>query len=114
MIDYVAGTVMDRCHQVGRISSEDEGLVRLAYTPALRKAQDLVANWMRGAGMSVTEDNVGNLIGRYAATDAGARTLIIGSHLDSVRDAGRYDGVLGVLVGIAAVEVLQRLGRRLR
>jgi allantoate deiminase len=63
--------------------------------------------------MSVTEDNVGNLIGRYAATHADARTLIIGSHLDSVRNAGRYDGVLGVLVGIAAVEALQRLGRRL-
>ena len=114
MLDYLAGTVMDRCDQVGKISSEEGMLVRLAYTPALRKAQDLVANWMRGAGMSVTEDHVGNLIGRYAAPNADARTLIIGSHLDSVRDAGRYDGVLGVLVGIAAVEVLQRLGRRLR
>jgi len=113
MVDNTASVVMDRCDQIGMISSEEGGVVRLAYTPALRRAQDLVANWMQGAGMSVTEDNVGNLIGHYAATHADARTLIIGSHLDSVRDAGRYDGVLGVLVGIAAVEALQRLGRRL-
>ena len=113
MVDDAARVVMDRCDQVGMISSEKGGVVRLAYTPALRRAQDLVASWMQGAGMSVTEDNVGNLIGHYAATHADARTLIIGSHLDSVRDAGRYDGVLGILVGIAAVEELQRLGRRL-
>jgi allantoate deiminase len=68
---------------------------------------------MRDAGMIVRQDNIGNLIGRYGAEDQGAKTLILGSHLDTVRDAGKYDGPLGVLVGIACVERLHQQRQQL-
>lgn len=63
--------------------------------------------------MAARHDNIGNLHGRYEAVAAGAPTLILGSHLDSVRDAGRYDGPLGIVVAVAAVERLHKAGRRL-
>ncbi|NTU79902.1 MAG: M20/M25/M40 family metallo-hydrolase, partial [Chloroflexales bacterium] len=109
----LAATVMERCDALGVISEEAGRLTRRSYTTALRRANDRVAGWMREAGMAVREDAAGNLLGVYAAERAPARTLLIGSHLDTVRDAGRYDGALGVLVGIAAVESLRRAGRRL-
>jgi allantoate deiminase len=66
---------------------------------------------MRQAGMTVRLDAAGNLIGHYEASRADAATFLIGSHLDSVPDAGKYDGILGVLLGVAAVQALG--GRRL-
>jgi allantoate deiminase len=79
----------------------------------MRRANEQVGAWMREAGMQVRTDAICNLIGRYEGTDAGAGTLLLGSHLDSVRDAGRYDGPLGVLVALACVERLHRARRRL-
>jgi allantoate deiminase len=111
--DGLAALVMERCDLLGAISEEEGRLTRRSFTPALRRAHELVAGWMRAAGMEVREDAAGNLLGRYPADRSAARTLLIGSHLDSVRDAGRYDGPLGVLVGLAAVERLHRAGRRL-
>jgi allantoate deiminase len=77
----------------------------------MRCAHELVGDWMREAGMTVRRDNVGNLRGRFEG--AGETTLLLGSHLDSVRDAGKYDGPLGVAVAIAAVQRLHDAGRRL-
>lgn len=109
----LAARVMERCAALGAISEEEGRLTRRSYTPALRRAHDQVAEWMRAAGMQVYEDAAGSLVGHYPADRSAARALLIGSHLDSVRDAGRYDGPLGVLVGIAAVEALHSAGRRL-
>jgi allantoate deiminase len=109
----LAQAVMERCDALGRISEEPDRLTRRFATDALRRASDLVAEWMRGAGMAVRRDSVGNLVGRYEAERPGAKTLLLGSHLDSVRDAGRYDGPLGVLAALACVERLHREGRRL-
>jgi allantoate deiminase len=111
--DELAAAVMDRCGVLGAISEEEGRLTRRSFTPAMRRANDQVAAWMRAAGMAVREDAIGSLRGRYEAGRPGAPTLLIGSHLDSVRDAGRYDGPLGVLVALAAVEALQAAGRRL-
>src|SRR5215204_956470 len=72
----------------------------------MREANGLVGGWMRDAGLTVRTDAAGNLIGRR---DGGARTLVLGSHLDTVIDAGRYDGPLGVLAGIALAERLGEL-----
>lgn len=80
-------------------------------TDAMRRVHELVSGWMREAGMTVTRDNIGNLRGRYEGT--GGATLLLGSHLDSVRDAGRFDGPLGVIVAIAAVQRLHGEGRKL-
>jgi allantoate deiminase len=104
-----AATVMERCDVLGACSEEPERLTRPFASDAMRRAQEHVAAWMREAGLAVRSDNVGNLRGRYESGTGGSATLLIGSHLDSVRDAGKYDGPLGVAVALAA---LQRLHDR--
>ena len=111
--DTYARTVMRRCDALAGFSEEPERLTRRFATAALRDANTAVAEWMRAAGMAVRQDAVGNLIGRYEAEQSGAKTLLLGSHLDSVIDAGRYDGPLGVLVALACVQHLYDQGRRL-
>lgn len=106
MTSLLARTVMERCDTLGSISEEPDRLTRRFATEALRRANDTVAGWMREAGMTVRRDNIGNLIGRYE-TGTQPHTLVLGSHLDTVRDAGRYDGPLGVLVAIASVHALR-------
>jgi allantoate deiminase len=91
-----AATVLDRCARLGAVSEEPGRLLRRWGTPAMRDANELVGGWMAAAGLAVEVDAVGNLIGRR-----GGGGLVIGSHLDTVPDAGRYDGPLGVLAGIA-------------
>jgi allantoate deiminase len=108
-----AQTVMMRCDALGGISEEHDRLTRRYGTLEMRAANDLVGTYMRAAGLDVRRDNIGNVIGRYAAVTEDAPTLLLGSHLDTVRDAGRYDGPLGVLVAIATVERLHARGERL-
>jgi allantoate deiminase len=108
-----AQQVMERCDVLGAISEEPDRLTRRIATPAMRQAQDAVAAWMHAAGMRVHQDHIGNLIGRYAAGRSSAPTLLLGSHIDTVRDAGKYDGPLGVLVALACVERLRARGERL-
>ena len=104
---------MERCDALAAFTEEDGALTRRFATPALSRASDAVAEWMASAGMSVRRDAAGNLIGRYEGGDGGAATLMLGSHLDTVRDAGRYDGALGVLVAIGAVAGLAAREQRL-
>ena len=106
-----AATLIARCDELAAISEEAGRLTRRFATPELRRAGETVAGWMEGAGLSVRRDAVGNIIGRLGGGDR--RTLLIGSHLDTVRDAGRYDGTLGVLVAIACLERLRDHGRSL-
>lgn len=104
-------TVMDRCDLLANISEESGLIVRPFGSQAMRETNDLVSGWMCGAGMSVRRDVIGNLIGRYEGT--GDKTLVLGSHLDTVRDAGRYDGILGVMASITCVQQLHDQGERL-
>lgn len=87
-------------------SDSAEGLTRTYLSPAYHAAQEQIAVWMTEAGMAVRRDAAANLIGRYEGREAGARALVIGSHIDSVRNAGAYDGPLGVMLGIEAVAAL--------
>jgi allantoate deiminase len=109
----LAATAMERCDTLGAISDEPERLTRQFAGEAMRRAHDAAAEWMREAGMAVRHDNIGNLHGRYEAAAPAKPTLILGSHLDTVRDAGRYDGPLGVMVAIAAVRGLHDAEKRL-
>ncbi|MCC8617798.1 allantoate amidohydrolase [Xanthomonas vesicatoria] len=104
-----------RCDALGVAPYSDtpNGLFRAWLSPAHRAAIAQVSEWMRQAGMRVRLDAAANLIGRYDGTRADAPALLIGSHLDSVRDAGRYDGPLGILLGIECVAALQAQARRL-
>lgn len=108
-----AKKIRRRLDALGRLSDEPGRLTRLFASPALRQANDLVALWMREAGMVPREDAIGNLIGHYPGTNPRAKILLLGSHLDTVRDAGKFDGPLGVVLAIACVERLHRSGRRL-
>jgi allantoate deiminase len=105
-----AATLRSRLDRLSRVSDERGATTRTFLSPAMRRANALVAGWMRAAGLSVREDFAGNLIGRKECAAAGAKTLLLGSHLDTVRDAGRFDGTLGVLLPIAALEVLRARG----
>ena len=102
-----AERLMRRCDELNACSEEPDRLTRRYGTDALRQAQRLVSGWMEEAGLETRRDAVGNLIGRRASGAPKATTLLLGSHLDSVRDGGRYDGPLGVLTAMAAVESLK-------
>jgi allantoate deiminase len=104
-----------RCDTLGvaPYSDIEGGLYRGYLTPAYRAAQDALTAWMIEAGMKVELDPAANLLGRFDGTVADAPALIIGSHLDSVRDAGRYDGPLGIMLGIEMVAKLHAAGRRM-
>jgi len=104
-----------RCDVLGRApySEFEHGLYRGYLTPAHHTTLDLVGAWMVEAGMHVDLDPAANLLGRYEGQNPGAPALVIGSHLDSVRDGGRYDGPLGVLLGIECVAALNDQQRRL-
>ncbi|HUS14323.1 MAG TPA: allantoate amidohydrolase [Chloroflexia bacterium] len=108
-----AAEIMRRADVLGAMSEEPDRLTRRFLTPAMAEAAAQVRAWMEAAGMAVRRDNAGNLIGRYAAAVDPAPALLLGSHIDTVRDAGKYDGPLGVLVAIAAVARLHAAGKRL-
>ncbi len=108
-----AAGLMDRLDLLAGCTDGNGELTRLYLSSAHRAAIDTVAGWMRHAGLVTRIDGAATLIGRLDGTEAGARTLLIGSHLDTVRDAGRYDGSFGILAGLATLERLQARGIRL-
>ena len=90
------------------ISAEEGRITRLYLTPEHRRAADLVAQWMADAGLSVSEDALGTVRGRL---EGPGKRLLIGSHIDTVNDAGAYDGTFGVIAGILAAAHFQAAGR---
>ncbi len=108
-----AQAMMERLAELARCTDEPGALTRLYLSPAHVQATLLVQAWMRQAGMQAGIDAVGNVVGRYAGAATGAPALLLGSHIDTVRDAGRYDGNFGVVAAIAAVAGLHAAGTRL-
>ncbi|MBO4121955.1 allantoate amidohydrolase [Cupriavidus gilardii] len=95
------------------VHTEQPGMLTRTYlTEAHHGAAAQLAAWMEAAGMTVRRDAAGNVIGRYEGTEPGAPALLTGSHFDTVRDAGRYDGNLGVILPIACVAEWHRQGKR--
>lgn len=109
----LSARIMRRLDELARFSSEPEALTRLYLTPEHKDAAERVAAWMREAGMAVALDAAANVVGRYEGTQPGAPALLLGSHIDTVRNAGRYDGNLGVVAAIEAVAALFARGERL-
>jgi allantoate deiminase len=112
-IERAAGQLVRRLDNLGRVTDQPGRLARTFHSAAMRRANTLVGQWMRDAGLKVRVDAVGNLIGRGEGTGPGTKTLLLGSHLDTVLDAGRFDGALGVLLPIVALSELRRRGVRL-
>ncbi|WP_305822434.1 allantoate amidohydrolase [Massilia brevitalea] len=109
----IGAQVMDWAETIASWSDAGEGLTCAYLTPAHRRTAAQIAAWMVDAGMDTRIDAVGNVVGRYATLDANAKTLITGSHYDTVRNGGKYDGRLGILLPIALVRALHERGERL-
>jgi len=99
-----------RLNQLARVSDVCGETTRTFMSPAMDRANALVGGWMRSAGLRFREDAVGNAIGRLPSRQPGAKTFIFGSHLDTVMNAGRFDGALGVLLPIVAIELIRSQG----
>ncbi|MHA7815695.1 MAG: allantoate amidohydrolase [Pseudohaliea sp.] len=109
-----AARVMARCDELASISSLDDGIYRSFLTPEHARCNARVAGWLEEAGLAAWQDAAGNLCGRLAAPgDGPRRTLMLGSHLDTVRNAGSYDGILGVLVALEAMAGFHAAGEAL-
>ena len=104
-----ARRIQERCDALARLSEQPDGLTRVFLSAEQRAANGLVLGWMREAGMNAALDAIGNVVGRYEGEQPGLPCLMLGSHLDTVRNAGRYDGMLGV---VAAIECVEALGQR--
>ena len=104
-----AQRIVSRLAELDQASDAEGALTRLTLSPAHARAVEMLKRWMNEAGLTTRLDAVGNLVGRREGARAGARTLIIGSHIDSVRNAGSFDGPLGIMLGL---EACARLGER--
>ena len=103
--------IVARINELAKISETPEHLARVFLTEQHRAAADLLLSWMREAGMSAHLDAIGNVCGRYEGERPGLPCLMLGSHYDTVRDAGKWDGPLGVITAIACVADLHRRGQ---
>jgi beta-ureidopropionase / N-carbamoyl-L-amino-acid hydrolase len=90
------------------------GLARIALSDADREMRDLFVQWCRAAGCAITVDRVGNIFARRAGSDADAPPVVIGGHLDTQVNGGKYDGVVGVLAGLEVVRTLNDLDLKTR
>ena len=86
----------------------EKGCARLALTDADRDGRDLVVGWMHDLGLAVTIDAIGNVVATRPGTDSTAAPVMVGSHIDTVRTGGRFDGNLGVLAGLEVLETLEQ------
>jgi len=111
-VDYqqLAAEIMERCEILGRISADPDHLVRVHLTAEHKIAANRVEEWMQRAGLQTWTDAAGNVCGRNGFGRGGAPALLLGSHIDTVPDAGKYDGPLGVLLAIAVAELINNSG----
>jgi allantoate deiminase len=105
--------IVGRINALAAISETREHLARIFLTSEHRKAADLILGWMREAGMRAHLDAIGNVCGRYEGATPNLPCLMLGSHYDTVRDAGKWDGPLGLITAISCVAELNRRGKRL-
>lgn len=105
--------MMERIEALCTHTDEPGKLTRLFLSPAHHGAIGMVSGWFREAGLEPMLDAIGNVVGRYEGREPGLPALILASHIDTVRDAGTFDGNLGVLAALAVVEELARHNERL-
>jgi len=111
-MDYgaAAAVLKDRIDELAHITDEPGRITRTFLSPAMARTNDVVAGWLRAAGFSTSVDTAGNLRGWIEGPTPDAPVLLMGSHLDTVPNAGRYDGILGVLLPIVALDLLRASG----
>jgi allantoate deiminase len=111
--DKLAQLVMDRCDELGNVSQDDDCLDRRYLTKEHKQANELVGGWMQDAGMQTWQDEASNLWGRWQAAYPDAPRFILGSHLDTVPNGGKYDGMLGVITPVTLIAAMKAAGIRL-
>jgi allantoate deiminase len=113
LIGNHAALFLARCKTLSRFTEREGQILRTFLSAPMEECHRLITGWMEAAGMQVSVDRAGNLHGYYAASEETSATpqLIIASHLDTVPNAGKYDGILGVMIGLSLIEALE--GRRL-
>ena len=97
-----ANKILNRCDQLSKLTSMEGGIERDYLSPQMAKAYELTAGWLNEVGIATHIDQAGNLVGRLEGKEPGLPALVLGSHLDSVPDAGKYDGILGVVTAVSA------------
>jgi len=105
--------IIDLARRLARFSETPDALTCTYFSPAHKAVAAELRNQMQAAGMTAAVDAVGNVVGHYPSAAATAKTFLIGSHDDTVANAGAFDGRLGILTGLVAIEFLHRAGRRL-
>ncbi len=100
--------IMARIAELAAISETERGITRTFGSGAWREAALTIQSWMQEAGLHVWIDNIGNVRGRLKSVRPVAKTWVIASHMDTVLNAGRFDGLLGVIMGIDLLEQLAR------
>jgi hydantoinase/carbamoylase family amidase len=104
--------ILDMAQRLAQWSDSSDGLTCTYLSPAHRTVSLQLRDWMRTAGLKADIDAVGNVVGRRASADPAAKTLIVGSHYDTVANAGKFDGRLGILTGLVVAEHLNTIGHR--
>lgn len=102
--------VINEIEEIACFGKGERGITRLAFTEADILVQEYIMNAMEQAGLSVSRDQIGNIIGRLAGLDTSLPPVITGSHLDTVPEGGKFDGIVGVVGGLAAITRLQDMG----
>ena len=107
------GKILEMARALAQWSELPDGLMCTYFAPAHKAVAAQLREWMQTAGLQAEIDAVGNVVGRYASPAAAAKTLIVGSHYDTVANAGLFDGRLGILLAIVVAEHLHRSGQSL-
>ena len=102
-----ATCVIARCREIAACTEVPGEITRLFLTAPMHDVHALLRGWMEIAGMTVRIDSIGNLRGLWPGLAPGSPRLLIGSHLDTVPNAGAFDGILGVVLAITIVEELR-------
>ncbi|EOD79846.1 N-carbamyl-L-amino acid amidohydrolase [Grimontia indica] len=112
MTHFIGRRAQEYLKQLAECTDSEIGVTRFPFTQEHKRANALLTVWMEEAGLTVHKDDAGTLIGRYDA-GKGTKTLLMGSHQDSVKQGGAYDGIMGIVLPIIALEALNRQGKKL-
>jgi allantoate deiminase len=108
-IERLSKEILERCDELALLTEEPGRITRTFLSHPMHAAHQLLGFWMRDAGLQVSIDAVGNLVGRLEGQNP--KTLLVGSHIDTVPNAGKYDGILGVMIGIAMAKAITASGQ---
>jgi len=101
-------TIQNKLNEIAKCSVDKEGVTRYSFTKEHRKAISIITKWMTDAGLKVSMDDAGTLIGHLQSSNSQAKTLLLGSHQDTVKNGGKYDGIMGVLLPILALKNIKK------